>query len=516
MILSIVVFCRCSDEAFSEKYPDPSKIADPTCEKLMTGVFQQLFGGPGGFVAQYFGTFSQVIGFPNGGGRYEPDSYGSPNGQWDGFFNALTTFRVLEDKYSKLSDAEKAESEVYVWLSKLYIYERLTKILSMWGDMPFTEAGTLPFTGNIAASTPKYDTQEDLYKLMLEDLKELNSKLAGVQLSNETTSKLATQDFLYGGDLLRWRRWANSLRLRLGIRLSLQGGLQAEAKAVIVEILGNETTYPIPTDNNDGVAFFTTAGPNLRWTDMGYNDPNRSHGYASYAHLSRMLNTNDPRLVITYEPAPATGLYAGLNPSLPYNTLTDDATAMRQNYSSIDSSSFRQTNERIPALYFSASEIWFIKAEAYQRGIATGNAEAAFKKGVALSVELYYYINSGATYRPPTPPPTQSEIDAFADARWAAIGTDYTTAEDAIATQKWLHLGFLQEIEAWSELRRTGLPRLPYATDLGSRCPNVPSRLRYPDNERRYNPVNCPRIEDDNWETPLYWAKADWYNKISL
>jgi hypothetical protein len=200
-----------------------------------------------------------------------------------------------------------------------------------------------------------------------------------------------------------------------------------------------------------------------------------------------------------------------MDPSKPYNTITDDANAIRSNYSSIDSSCFRMSNTKIPALIFSASEIWFLKAEAFQRGIATGDAEAAFKTAIDLSVKMYHDIYSGASYNPGViPPPEQSVIDNFANERW----NGYDSKDEAIATQKWLHFGFLQEFEAWSELRRTGLPRLTYATDPGARCANVPNRIRYPDNERLYNP-NCPKVEDDNWDTVLSWAKEDWYNRIS-
>jgi hypothetical protein len=513
MILTIMTFCHCSDDSYSEKYPDPSKISEPTCEKIMTGVFQESkVYGPGGFGAIYIGSFAQALGFPNGGGRYEADSYANPNGQWSEFFKALTAFRVLENTYNKLSDADKAENDVFVWISQIYIYERLSGVVATWGDMPFTEAGTLPLTGNIAASTPKFDTQESIYRTMLTDLKELNNKLATVQLSDATKTKLSVQDYVNGGDILQWRRYANSLRLRLGIRLSSQGGLQEEGKAAVAEILGNETTYPIPTDNENMLALYCSSGPDLRWTEMGYNDASRAHGIASHAPLSHMVNSNDPRLEITYARASGTGLYTGLNPSVPYNTLTDELTAMKKHYSSVDSSSFRYTNENIPSLIFSAAEIWFIRAEAYQRGIASGNAEAAFKKGIDLSVKMYYSINAGATYKAPIPMPAQSVIDDFANERWTA----YPTKEEAIATQKWLHFGFLQEKEAWHELRRTGLPRLRFATDPGARCPNVPSRLKYPDSERQYNSENCPRVEDDNWETTLLWGKADWYEKITL
>ncbi|KAA6347556.1 hypothetical protein EZS27_004987 [termite gut metagenome] len=522
-ILTIaVLLCRCSDDAYSEKYANPATISEATCEKLMTGVLIQsntwitpVYGRYFGWGSSYVGKFAQVFGFPNTSGRYEADSYGDPSGHWNDFYKSLTTFRVLEDIYSKLSDADKTDNSVFLWISQIFIYQQLTEILGAWGDLPYTEAGTLYQTGDIKTSIPKFDTQESLYTMMLNDLKTLSDNLANSTLSVNASGKLAAQDYIFHGDVMMWRRFANSLRLRLGMRLSSQGNLVNEGKAAVTEVLGNETKYPLPTDNSNMCAFYSTSGPDLKWTEISVNDPGRIQGYAAHAHISRMVNNQDPRLEVTYELAPQTGTYAGLDPSKPFNALTDEGMLIRSCYSSIDSASFRMNNMLIPGLIFSASEIWFIKAEAYQRNIAPGNAEAAFKTAIDLSVKMYYDINSGATYKLPTPLPSQADISAFANARWAAIGTEYATAEEAIAIQKWIHFGFLQEFEAWSELRRTGLPRLTYATDNGSRCPNVPDRIKYPDNERLYNP-NCPRTEDDDWYTVLSWAKTDWYNRVDL
>ena len=129
-----------------------------------------------------------------------------------------------------------------------------------------------------------------------------------------------------------------------------------------------------------------------------------------------------------------------------------------------------------------------------------------------MSINFYFDINEGSTVKAPLLRPSQIEIDAFTSARW----NGYPSKEEAIAPQKWLHFGFLQEIEAWTDLRRTGLPRLFYSIDqgaTGSVSRSVPNRLRYPDFERTYNAANCPKVEDDKFETVLLWAKSDWRNE---
>ena len=514
----VVVFSRCTDEAFDEKYADPSKNPSPTCDKLMTGAFQycltHLHPAHDGFNwGHRTGVFAQTFGAPNSG-PYAFDGYGEQSsGRWNSFYNALINLRKMEDMYAKMEVPVQKENEIFLWATKIFIYHQMSELLVIFGDMPFTQAGTLPITMNITESTPKYDSQKELYTLMLADLKTLSDNLRTATPSNAVQQTLRNQDFINKGDILQWRKTANALRLRVGMRLSSQGDMVNEGKAAVAEILGNETNYPLPTDNSDMVAYFSSGTDRLRFEDLGKGDESRILGWAAHAHVSRMVADGDPRLPVMYEPVAGTNNYVGFDPRKPYNSLTDNMTSIvKSHYSRIDSASFLQSNKKIPATLFSAPEIWFLKAEAYRRAIASGNAEATFKKAVDLSVKFYYDINSGSTAKDPLPEPTQSVIDAFASERWNA----YPTKEEAIATQKWLHFGFLQQIEAWTELRRTGLPRLFYSIDPGASSSvsrSVPNRLRYPDSERTYNAANCPKVEDDKFETSLLWAKSNWHDE---
>ncbi|MDR0559285.1 MAG: SusD/RagB family nutrient-binding outer membrane lipoprotein [Prevotellaceae bacterium] len=518
-LTAIAVFSRCTDEDFSSKYPDPSKISNPTCDKFMTGVFNASrgFTGPAhdGFNwGHRIGVFAQTFGTPNSS-PYSFDSYGSkPEDRWNAFYSSLINFRALENLYSKMDASEKAENDLFLWAAKIFIYHQLSEILVIWGDAPFTQASTLLITGNIKESTPKYDTQKELFTLILADLKTLSDNLRTATLSDAAKGKMTAQDYINGGNVLKWRMYANSLRLRLGMLLSSHGDLQNEGKAAVAEILGNEAIYPLPSDNSNMIAYFSRGTGDLRFEDLGKNDESRILGWASHAHVSRMVADGDPRLPVMYDPQAGTAdVYVGFDPSVPFNNATDGMTSsVKTKYSRIDSASFIQKNEGIPAVLFSATEIWLLKAEAYQRSIVSGNAEEAFKKAVDQSVKFYYTINASSTVKNPIPLPEPSVIDAFVNARWNA----YPSKEEAIATQKWLHLGFLQQLEAWTELRRTGLPRLFYSIDQGATSSvsrSVPNRLRYPDSERTYNEANCPRIENDKFETVLLWANPDWHDE---
>jgi hypothetical protein len=514
----ILVFGSCTEADYGDKYADPSKISDATCDKLMTGAFNHSRGwiipSHDGFNwGQRIGVFAQTFGTPNQS-PYSFDSYGTkPDGRWDNFYSSLINFRAMENLYAKMSDAEKAENNVFMWVTQIFIYQQLTELAAAWGNVPYTEASTLLLTGDIKASTPKYDSETDLYNLMIDDLIRLSDNLRTTDIPVAAATKLVNQDYINGGDILQWRKFANSLILRLGIRLSSQGALVEKGKSAVSTILGNETNYPLPADNSDMVAFFSRGTGDLRFTSLGKGDESRILGWGAHAHVSRLVNDNDPRLEVLYDPVSGTNKYVGFDFSKPYTEGDNMTSTVKTKYSRIDSTSFISGNDKIPAVVFSAPEIWFLKAEAYQRGIVSGNAEAAFKKAVDLSVKFYYDINAGATSdRTPVPLPDQSVIDNFVNERWNA----YPTKEEAIATQKWIHFGYLQEFEAWTELRRTGMPRLFYSIDQGaatSVSSSVPNRLRYPDNERIFNDANCPRTEDDKFETVLIWAKSDWHDE---
>jgi hypothetical protein len=518
LIAVAFVFFGCAEDDYGSKYANPSTISEATCDKLMTGAFRNSIGWTNpahdGFNwGQRIGVFAQTFGTPNQA-PYSFDSYGTkPDGRWDGFYSSLINFRAMEHLYSNMSDADKIDNAIFMWVTQIFIYQQLTELVGIWGNVPYTEASTLLLTGNIKESTPKYDTEEELYTLMLDDLMKLSDNLRNTEIPVSSAAKLKVQDYINDGDILKWRKFANSLILRLGIRLSSQGGLVDKGKAAVAAILGNETDYPLPVDNSDMIAYFSRGTSSLRFETLGKGDESRILGWAAHAHVSRMVNDNDPRLEVVYDPIGGTNDYVGFDFAKPYSEGDNMTSTVKTKYSRIDSASFISGSATIPAVIFSSPEIWFLKAEAYQKGIVTGNAEAAFKKAVDLSVKFYYDINAGTLSNIPTVPlPDQSVIDKFVDERWNA----YPTKEEAIATQKWLHFGFLQEFEAWTELRRTGFPRLFYSIDQGasvSVARSVPNRLRYPDNERIFNETNCPKVENDKFETVLLWAKSDWHDE---
>lgn len=517
-ISSIILGCvalfslaACSDSDYTDRYIDPSKTTKVSCEKLMTGVFYaghdysyctyyRLWTFDNGLISR----FAQTTGFTNSDGRYLA-SDGYINDRWVNFYKIVAQYRILEKTYDELTDTEKVDYEPTILLSKIFMYDQMQQLIDMWGDIPFSKAGYLGITGDITSSYPTYDKAEDLYKMMMADLNEINTKLAGMgSLSTLTSTYLKAQDYINKGDLSIWRKYANSLRLRMAMSVADQGVLVEEGRAVLREMLSNSSNYPLIENNSEFVRI--DSDKDGFKADLNVKDgfETSGRGYASYEVLSRLKN--DFRLDILYAKNHE-GDYEGLN--------TRDSYSVQQPkferplsqggnfYSAIDTATVSR-NDFYPGILMMPSEVAFIKAEAYQKGYATGDAKAAFEKGVKDAIEFCFNLNAKATFSEPTPAPSDAEVASYVTKLW----NDASNKLDVIQTQKWLSFGFFQPIMAWNHVRRTGVPSLYFPTDeTSSICKEVPNRLRYPTSERNNNPRYQDMKDVDTYYNKVFWAK---------
>lgn len=204
-IMLLLGFNGCSDDKFGELYPDPPKTPVVSVEKLMTGVFElgNLYTMP--WYWRYFtyetsqmGRYAQTLGWINNPAMYESNENYN-NDRWTQFYKMLIQMRLQEDTYDKLPEAVKPDYEVFMVLTKIFMYDHLQQIVDAFGDAPYKEAGYLGITQDIQSSKPAFDKAEDLYAMMLEDLKKFNTYLAETAQSSLTTKMLAKKR------LYQWR-----------------------------------------------------------------------------------------------------------------------------------------------------------------------------------------------------------------------------------------------------------------------------------------------------------------------
>ncbi|MDR3119632.1 MAG: SusD/RagB family nutrient-binding outer membrane lipoprotein [Mediterranea sp.] len=527
LILAAALFVSaCADSEYTNRYYNPAKTTRASCDKLMTGVFHT--GRVYTFNSYWrawtwdnysIGVYAQTIGFLNEEGQIYSVSDSYANDRWVNFYNTLTQFRVLQHVYDGLSGQEQATFRIFKDLAEVFVYDHLSQIVDIWGDVPFEKAGYLYITGNVAGSYPAYDKANVLYGMMLDRLGELYTSIHSLNgnLNAQAAAALPEQDFINGGDLDKWEAYCNSLRLRLAVRVASQGILAEKGKQIIAEMINGN--LPVATDNTKTIRLLSNADdtPNFFNPDdlrTGYMDANYIN--ASQAMINALTKAvageNDPRLPVLYSKN-ADGLYKGLDPeNETYAQQYDNVqkSSEERAYSRIDSTTVGYNTAFISPI-ITASEVAFLKAEAYLRGWANGDAKQEYIKGILYSAQFYFNENeiSPSTYGTKLAYPGDDTITAYAGKAWEAAGDKL----EAIVTQKWLNFGFIQPLQAWNDLRRTGYPVLYFPVDNGAQLlKNAPQRIRYPHSERSNNTANYnAQVQamdgNDDYYTKIFWAK---------
>lgn len=558
--VGLMTFVSCSESDFDEKYPDPSKTTTVSVPQVFTGVLQAGNTWMNPVYFRYYtqsttsGCFSGVIGNSNGRGRFRGASEGYFNTRWQNFYNMLTQFRVLENTYNNLADDEKPANEIFFYLGRTIMQAQLHEMLSIWGDVPYSGAGTLWKTGNYeeAQSLAKYDDDVEVYREILSDLKAVGDYFASGSLNSTGLSSLARQDFTAAaGSADIWQRYVNSLRLRIALHLATNGDLTSEAKAAIQEILSNPSQYPLIETNaqNQGVDGDTSNDTFNYGKSIAQALAGRSEGSGSQAMLNAMNvpsngipdENTDPRLAAIYDCNPD-GEYVAYDNSLSSSEISDIADKKNLEYIArgisssnyycyIDSIAFAgyatyQGNANLNGIWINAAEVALSKAEAYLMGYGVAANEALAKenfiKGVTLSNEYYWNMKTSSSlhksgndsyngFRALTVP-TTADFEAYANKIWKPT-------QECVATQLWLNFGYMNELEAWNVNRRTGFPNVKFAKDTQQNdYPTPPNRLPYPSDESNFNKDNCNAAkainytESTGYYTNLFWAKAVYYS----
>lgn len=404
----------------------------------------------------------------------EGDNYGlSPafyNNNWKALFNdGLTNYQRIITLSQPGGKYANANYEGIGLVMRTWTFSLLT---DLYGPIPYTDA--LKGTTGEPIYSPTYDSMDKVYAGMLADLKTANEKLSvgGPAISG---------DILYNGDALKWKKLANSLRLRLANR---QAAMKpAESRAIMAEILSDAAKFPVFTSNADNASLKCTEvlSSNNELYLVMVND-SRTDWSMSKTLVDKLTALNDARLTVYAQPN-KDGKYLGHANGLPDAI----ATTYLGVSSNIGTYFIQKTS---PEVLMTFAELNLILAEAAQDGDISGSAQTYFEKGIAASF-TQYGLTASAEYL--------KGVGAVSKAK--------------IMDQKWLAL-FGQGLEAWTEYRRTGFPVLP-AKDPRSVFENdgvLPTRLPYPGSEVSLNEANYKKGLEliggtNNTKAQLWWVE---------
>ncbi|WP_173075078.1 SusD/RagB family nutrient-binding outer membrane lipoprotein [Tenuifilum thalassicum] len=385
---------------------------------------------------------------------------------------------------------------------KSYIFSVLT---DLYGDIPYKEAFKID-----SILMPKFDQQEFVYIDLINKLKYANSIL----LEDGTPIE---GDILFNGDINKWRRFANSLRLRLLMRMSYQSEYHDFIREEINSMISDAASNPLISKNSENAALiFLGSYPNNHPLNETYKT--RDDHRVSKTLIDAMYNPNnhdhpDWRIVVYAETPEAGGYWIGLP-----NGLTSAKAAAYLGNGITRTSKLGEYFRRAdaPGMFISRAEVCFLLAEASYRGLLTVGTETVqdyyemgikesynqFASEIVSKVPDYYSDFIGIS----------TTVDDFYNDYMANGGAwDATKALEKIYTQKWIAM-FDQGLQAWFEWRRTGYPQLTPAED-GLNNGRIPQRLRYPSDEYSRNGKKLTeaitRQGEDDLNTRVWWDVAD-------
>ncbi|WP_084438795.1 SusD/RagB family nutrient-binding outer membrane lipoprotein [Algoriphagus mannitolivorans] len=441
-------------------------------------------------------------------GYFSGDKY-LYNAQYSGAYmqsHYTSVLRLLQHVISKTKDdPSMANFRAASMVLKAFDMHRMTDI---YGDIPYTEAGK--GLEGPEYWFPKYDSQKDVYNAMIEDL------LAARALFSSSAKGFGTQDFIYGGDLAKWRKFTNALLMRIAMRMSKVD--EARAKAVFTEANTNGAF----TSLEDMATIKFASGPqgiNRNGLNDGYwgNNKYSRDCKISATFLNWMRTNNDPRLTIV-----AGGIG---NPDDPSTWVTDAAsqkglpngytsTTLRAQLTPDELTAYNANGNRIysmlnlkyldwedPYYLISYAEVELMRAEAAVRGWISTDANTHFAAGVKGAIKAWELFD-------PSFARTEAEINTYISGRGFATAT--TENKLRLIGEEYWAATYLNDIESWSNWRRTGYPALTPTKDPNAFEGNfIPRRLRYWETEIGSNPENyaaaVARMGGDLFATRMWW-----------
>ena len=446
---------------------------------------------------------------------------------WKNYYLTLPSFRELEKRFEEMPQSgEVANMKAML---KVVLAYKTFKITDIFGDMPFFDAG-YGFQ-DLEYLRPKFDSQESIYKYLLEDLKWCDENISDTATTQEPFPTFSGFDRLFNGDVLEWQKFANSMRLRYALRMSEK---EPElAGEIIKEIVENRQTrflgYDFITYLGESASLWPASmgfkNGSLNWSFREHNNVRMGSNIWHQLSLNDSINGDgifDPRAYIFFETNNADewvafpqipDLNTPTSGGIPYDSHRDQAGAFQIKGETCIYSPFNyfvvRDEDFMPIPLYTGAETHFILAEAYMKGIGlpqnVGLAGIEYLNGVDSSVKWWKSVannsqlpSSGMIFPEMIQIPNGLGLSSILQV--FGFGNASTDEEklEFIYTQRWLD-AFRQPWEAYALTRRTG--KTPREGD-----PINHFRMPYPPSEAEYNSANWSEAlaNQGGGDTPEY------------
>lgn len=487
LVLFAQVFTSCDTVDFGDTNKNSNGPSDPYPAGLMSGAmmsFSTITGRNGITRPTLFVQYQSQVSY------VDEMLYSSPPVDWSIYYdNCMKPLDVVINYVSNKENQTPAvlsqgspENQIGVaMIMKAIVMKRVT---DTWGPAPYSEA----FKG-VDNLTPKYDSQETIYKALIDQVK------AGRDMLDAGTTA-PTGDIIYDGDVTKWKMLANSFILQATVQLSKvypspSGYAATEFNAAlndpagVIENIGDEAWFK----------YEDQSGFRNPWNQNRAPDYFLSKEFTDAMHGSGSLNptsntTPDARIQVYSTDPVADGVPYG------YRNGGGPGAQMSGDY---------YWNNTSPLPLMTASYTFLNRADAANMGWTAENVATMLTEGIDMSFATLENHTGGAEAIAAAGP-------AYAAARVADAGTAPGGMTQVIAEEKWKSL-FPQGFDAWAEWRRTGYPQLQYATDNTNGDKGILTRYVYPTEESTLNGGNYKSAlsnlqpGDDNGNATVWWDK---------
>lgn len=406
----------------------------------------------------------------------ELDRYNLLQTTYDGPFQTL--FAGAQQDFQLVVNTAKGDSSNFAAIAGIqqaFTYQLLS---DAYDRVPFTEA--LRGSANVQ---PVYDAGPVVYDGAINLI---NASVAKINAAGVSPGE---QDIVFQGDMAKWRRFANTLKLRMFMR---QIYARPQAADSIRNMFTKNASF-LGAGENAQVAIFTSgksASPIYTTEVQGSGVTNNI--IASSTVIDYLTTTADPRINDLFDRPgnAATGAYVGTQQGLAGTANAPTPAITTRSRPDI----VKIIGPTAPIILISGAESMFLQAEAAVRGLSNGNAKSLYEQGITASWNrLGTPTTTLATFLASTP----ISLDA------APAGEAANSKLDRIITQKWVSMSGSQGFEAWSELRRTNFPSFIKPSASSTLSPGViANRFLYPATETARNP-NTPAVALT--QIPVWW-----------
>jgi TM2 domain-containing membrane protein YozV len=481
----MTAFYGCSDLASVNENPNEPSDARPTY--LLTSAQKNLADNYwGSFPLGYFGNLYAQYWSQN---QYSDESRyayrtGVVNNIWNTNYTTLNTLQqiIRQNRNNPEAASPYGNNANQIAVAKTLKAWTFINLTDIWGSIPFQEA-----LGGQEKPSPVYDSQEEVYAGIIEMLTEASDSI------NVNETAFTAGDVFFDGDAAKWKKMANSLKLRAAMRI-------ADASPQLAQTAASEAVAAGTMNSNDDDALFVfnAASPNNNPIEEAYKT--RDDFAVSSTLIDFMNGNDDPRRSAYAEPAvnDSPTDFAGF----PYGMAQGEATVFKGE-SPWSRPSLRVRDAQAPAIFMTNAETKFAEAEAAQRGWISADAATKYEEAIQASMDYWDVSEEDAS--------DYISNNPYDSGNW----------RENLGRQKWVAM-YMQGIQGWSEWRRLdfGLLEAPVDGKLSVNF-DAPIALRYPypTDENNLNGSNVETalsnqgFSEDNQGQKLWWdAQAEGAN----